>query len=107
MHSDLQSKLQTMRAEYVIQIEQLRSQLDLTQIKARNLQIKYDELVAKSMDTFEDRDLRMAEYIELQAQVNQQMVSMFQEEMRKLTELRQSQEKEQICFKEEDPTEVW
>lgn len=84
MNTDLQAKLGSLRNEYVIQIEQLRSQLGLSQIKARNLQIKYDELLAKSMDTQEERELRMMEYMDQQAQLNQQMVAMFHQEMTKL-----------------------
>jgi hypothetical protein len=62
----------------------LRSQLELTQIKARGLQIKYDDLVAKSLDTHEEREIKLAEHIEQQAYLNQQMVLMFQQEMAKL-----------------------
>ena len=85
LHANLETKINELRATYTIQIEQLRSQLDLTQIKARSLQTKYDELVLKSMDENQEREVRMAEYIEQQAAMNVQMVEMFKEELSKLT----------------------
>lgn len=47
----------------------------------------------KSVDNHEQREVRMAEYIEQQANVNLQMVDMFKSEMNKLVSLQEEQKK--------------
>ena len=94
LHEDTNSKfhqkLEEMKNVYVYQIEKLQQDLEITQIKHRTLQLKYDELVAKTLDTQEEREAKMVQYIEYQAQLQEQMVTMFKMEMQKIVDSKEN-----------------
>ena len=79
----LRTKIEELKNQYQIEKEHFKDKLQLTELKYKNLQLQYDELVAKSINTqpFENQlDL----YLQEQANQNNILMSKFMDEITSL-----------------------